>query len=404
MSSSFPQPQTSRIHALDALRGFALLGILIMNIQSFSMISSAYLNPTSYGDLNGINKSVWVWSHILADQKFLSIFSMLFGVGIMLFTESIIAKGHKPAKFYYRRLLWLLLFGLIHGYLFWHGDILVAYAICGAIAYLFRNLNPIVLITLAVIIFCIPAFNYWIFAQSMEMWPPEALQDLKNGWMPGKDLIDQELSALRGGIADQLKWRAPETLEMETFVLLIYMGWRALAMMLFGMAFYKLGLFSDSVKLWFQVTAFALCISVGLYLSGEGVSRNFHMDWDVKYSMFLGYQWNYFGSLFTAIAYVMLVQLIERFYKLNLLGKVGKMAFSTYLLTTVICTTIFYGHGFGLIGYVERWQQIVIVVSVWVVLLVFSGIWLKYYQYGPAEWLWRYLTYGKRPAWRKSLT
>jgi uncharacterized protein len=146
-------PESARLVSLDVLRGIALLGILIMNIQSFAMINAAYLNPTAFGDLTDFNKTVWILSHVLADQKFLSIFSMLFGAGIILFCENVKKKGYLPASFYYRRLFWLFTFGLIHGYLFWHGDILVAYAICGALAFIFRKLRPAVLIAIGLILF-----------------------------------------------------------------------------------------------------------------------------------------------------------------------------------------------------------------------------------------------------------
>ncbi|MCK5699567.1 MAG: DUF418 domain-containing protein, partial [Cyclobacteriaceae bacterium] len=100
-------PHTSRIQSLDILRGVAVLGILIMNIQSFSMISAAYLNPTAFGDLTGINKTTWIISHFLADQKFMAIFSMLFGAGIILFSDYAESRGYLPTRFYYRRLFWL---------------------------------------------------------------------------------------------------------------------------------------------------------------------------------------------------------------------------------------------------------------------------------------------------------
>ena len=124
------------------LRGFALLGILIMNIQSFSMPGAAYLNPMAYGDMTGLNRWVWVLSHTLADQKFLSLFSMLFGAGVIVFAERAIARGGSSGWLHYRRSAWLLLFGLIHGHLLWYGDILYSYALCALWVYLFRNRSP----------------------------------------------------------------------------------------------------------------------------------------------------------------------------------------------------------------------------------------------------------------------
>lgn len=124
--ATIPQPlaEKERIVSIDALRGFALLGILPMNIQYFSMISAAYQNPTAYGDLRGANYWVWLLSHVLADEKFMTIFSMLFGAGILLMTSRIEATGKPSAILHYRRMGWLILFGLAHAYLLWSGDIL----------------------------------------------------------------------------------------------------------------------------------------------------------------------------------------------------------------------------------------------------------------------------------------
>ena len=99
-----PLSSTERIISLDVLRGFAILGILIMNIQSFSMVGAAYLNPTAYGDFTGINKWTWLLSHVFADNKFMTIFSMLFGAGIVLMSNKIEEAGRKPAALHYRRI------------------------------------------------------------------------------------------------------------------------------------------------------------------------------------------------------------------------------------------------------------------------------------------------------------
>jgi uncharacterized protein len=401
MSNTSLSPNPDRIISMDVLRGVAVLGILIMNIQSFSMISAAYINPNAYGDLIGVNKTVWIVSHVLADQKFLSIFSMLFGAGIILFSENVEKKGLIPGRFYFRRLFWLFIIGMIHAYVFWHGDILVAYAVCGALAYLFRRLSPWVLLAIGLIVFFVPSFNYWLFGRSMEMWPPEAVSSLSNTWAPDSDAIGNEISALRGGILEQLSWRIPEAFKMQTFVFLISYGWRAFAMMRIGMSFLKLGILSGRLNKKTYLVLATITLPPGVFLILNGVDKNFAAGWTVEYSMFFGWQWNYIGSLFVAIAYVAIVMFLSKVIKLNLLAKVGKLAFTNYLLMTLICTTLFYGHGFGWFGSVERKEQLTIVLSIWAVLLLFSNYWLLWYNFGPLEWLWRYLTYGKKPIYKK---
>ena len=117
-------------------------------------------------------------------------------------------------------------------------------------------------------------------------------------------------------------------------------------------------------------------------------------------------QFNYWGSLFVALGWVGLVMLVCKSgvapRLTGVLAATGRMAFTNYLLQTVICTTIFYGHGFGLFGKVERLEQILIVLAVWVVLLVLSPVWLRYFRFGPAEWLWRCLTYMQAQPMRRA--
>ena len=144
-----------------------------------------------------------------------------------------------------------------------------------------------------------------------------------------------------------------------------------------------------------------ITLLVGYLLIGQGINLNFGANWSVEYSMFFGSQWNYIGSFFVAIGYLSIIMLLTKYFRMSLLSKVGKMAFSNYLLMTIICTTIFYGHGFGLLGQVDRVGQFTIVLITWAFLLLFTWIWLKNFYYGPAEWLWRFLTYGNKPVFKR---
>jgi uncharacterized protein len=133
-ASLAPTSGQERILSLDVLRGFAILGILIMNIQSFAMPGAAYLNPMAYGDMTGANRWAWILSHLLADQKFMTIFSILYGAGIVLVTERAESRTGKSAGLHYKRTFWLLVIGLIHAHIIWYGDILVPYALCDIFA------------------------------------------------------------------------------------------------------------------------------------------------------------------------------------------------------------------------------------------------------------------------------
>src|SRR5437588_1333928 len=149
---SGPVAVTERIVPMDVLRGFALLGILVMNIQSFAMVGYVYDNPTAYGDLNGANFLVWLLSHLLADQKFLSIFSMLFGAGIVLIWQKAESSGARPTRLHYRRVGWLILFGILHAYLLWFVDILYSDESCGLFVYLLRRKSPRTLVSYSLVL------------------------------------------------------------------------------------------------------------------------------------------------------------------------------------------------------------------------------------------------------------
>lgn len=396
---TLPTLQSERIVSLDVLRGFALLGILIMNIQNFSMINTAYLNPISYGDFTGANKWVWILSHVLADMKFWSIFSILFGAGIILFTTRLKEKGINSLALHYRRTAWLLIIGLMHAYLLWSGDILVAYAITGFWVVLFRKKKPVNLLIVGIVFLLIASLLYFLSGFSMPYWPEESKAEMLKMWMPDEVYVNELLGIYRGSWLDQMPDRIETTIMMQTSSFFFQVAWRTGGLMLIGMALYKWGILSASKSKSFYLKLALLGLLPGLALSAYGVKANLDHQFSLEYSFFFGSQFNYWGSLLTCLGYIGLVMLCV---KMNVLGwlkrslqAVGQMAFTNYLLQTIICTLIFYGHGLGYYGKVERTGQILIVLAVWIIQMIASPIWMKYFRYGPFEWLWRSLTYWK---------
>ncbi|HEX6324903.1 MAG TPA: DUF418 domain-containing protein [Vicinamibacterales bacterium] len=395
-----PVAESDRLVAMDVLRGFVLLGILVMNIQSFSMPMSAYMNPTSYGDLTGANLWVWAGSHLFFDQKFVTIFSMLFGAGILLMTSR---AGDQASRLHRRRMGWLVLFGLLHAHLFWYGDILYWYGMVGLVAYLFRNKAPRTLIAAAAVFVVIGSVVPIGIGFAM---PPETLAEIRDKeWQPVAAVISEELAAYRGGPLAQASHRSPTALTFETFYL-IFMGWKLLGLMLVGMALLKLDVFTARRNPAAYAKLAAAGFAVGLPLVAFGMRQNFAYGWSVNYSMFFGAQWNYWGSAFVSLGYIGLFMWIVRTGVLTgltaRLAAVGRTAFSNYIFQTLAATTIFYGHGLGLFGSVERTGQLAIVLLIWAVQLVLSPIWLKHFQFGPLEWVWRSLTYGARQPMRRA--
>ena len=400
-----PVLEDARIDSIDVLRGFALLGILIMNIQLFAMPEAAYYNPTAYGDLDGANLYVWLGGRLLADQKFMTIFSMLFGAGIVLMTSRAEARG-ETRHVHYRRMGWLAIIGLAHAHLLWAGDILFLYAVCGMLVYPFRGMSPGRLLVLGTATVAVASAIFAGLQASVPYWSEEALAEVTVGaWQPTRAIIDDAVATYRGGWLEQLPARSATALGFETFLLVIWGGWRAGGLMLIGMALHKLDVFSARRSRRFYGALIAAALVAGIPVEAYGVALDFEFGWALDWSLLQGRQFNYWPSIAVALGYVGLVMLACRTDLLRRasrpLAAVGRTALSNYLLQTVICTTIFYGHGLGLYGSVDRVGQLAIVLGVWAVQLTASPLWLRRYRFGPAEWMWRSLTYGERPPFRR---
>ena len=402
-----PVVETARIDAIDVLRGFALLGILVMNVQSFAMPQAAYFNPTAYGDLEGANLYVWLAGRMLADQKFMTIFSMLFGAGIVLMAGRVEARGGAGAgRVHYRRMGWLLVIGLLHAHLLWFGDILFTYAVCGMVVYPLRHLSPGRLAALGATLLAVGSALSVGTGMSLPYWPDDALAAFTGeAWRPTPELIEAELAAYRGGWLEQQPGRSAGALVFQTFLLITWGFWRAGGLMLVGMALFKGDVFAARRSPRFYAKLIAAAVAVGLPLQAYGLSLDFARGWPV-WSFFIGMQFNYWPSIAVSLGYVGLVMLACRAAALRPFTRpfaaVGQTALTNYLLQTVLCTTIFYGHGLGWFGSVDRVGQVGVVAGVWALQLVASPLWLRRFRFGPAEWAWRSLTYGARQPLRRT--
>lgn len=391
---SQPIDLKNRIHSLDLLRGFAVLGILIMNITSFSQISMAYMNPTIGAGLEGYNQYFYDFNYIFADTRFMSIFSILFGAGVVLFTQRIEAKGKRVAALHYKRMFWILLFGLIHAYFIWAGDILVAYAICGSLVFFFRKKSIRTLFIVAVILFLIPISLNFMTYYGM---PADALESTFAFFYPSAEQIASQTQAMRGSYLEQMPLRVEDAIQIQTLVFIFEMFWRASAMMLLGMILYRKGILSAEKSTAYYIKMMWIGFVPGLILSGVGLSHVYASEWNAAYVMTIGANYKFVSGLFMSLGYIGLViwcykkGIFKKFQ--TRLRATGRMAFTNYIGMSVICTLIFNGHGLGIFGTLDRLQQFLIVISVWILILIISPLVLKNYRFGPLEWSWRKLTY-----------
>jgi len=415
-ATAAPVDQRERYASIDLLRGVALLGILVMNIQMFAMPMAAYFNPTALGDRGAVDFYVWAGSHLFFDQKFMTIFSWLFGAGIVMMTaraarlrEDASARqagpGVKPAVLHYRRMLALLVFGLIHAYLIWDGDILVLYAICGALVYPFRKLRPFLLLALGLLLLGIGSSLMIAAGFYLPQGTPDAIKDFQSFWAPTAEQLQRETAAYQGGWLAQMPVRVEGSMEFHLLDIWVWGIWRAGGNMLIGMALLKWRVVTAELQQNFYRDLAVIGFGFGLPLIAGGVvSMNAH-DWETFYSFFISGQFNYWASLLVALGWVgFTISLWHVGFARGLAARliaVGRTAFSGYILTSLICTFIFYGHGLGFYMRVSRLGQLGVTLGVWIALLILAPLWLERFRFGPLEWLWRTLTYGERQPFRR---
>ena len=392
-----------RIKSLDALRGAGVLGMLAVHIQLFAFPSLARWNPTAYGNLTGVNWWVWLATLVLADGKFITIFAMLLGVSIAMLANETSGRGSSPWRGHMRRMLVLLVLGLLHAYLIWYGDMLVPLALSGIVVFFARRLSAGKLLILGASVFAVGSVLSvgltWSTAQS----DPAALAAWRAQWTPRPEAIALEIAQYRGGWAEQMAQRVPAALETETSYFVTHLFWQAAGLMLIGMSFFKAGVLSAVRSRAFYVRMGVFGFGFGALLNLLGVWRSFATGWDLLDFVLVSQPLHYWGNLFVALGWTALVMLLcQRGWPLRSLIAVGRMALSNYLLQSVICTTIFYGHGLGLFGRVDRAGQLAIVIGIWAFQLLASRAWLGYFTVGPVEWLTRWLVFGRRPSFLRS--
>ena len=424
-----PVSTDERIPSVDVLRGFAVLGILWMNIISFGLPYWAYGDPTVYGGATGVNLATWLWSAVLVEGKMRAIFSMLFGASLILITSRAEARGAAAgvADIYLRRSLWLAAFGLVHAYFFWWGDILFYFGVVGLGLYPFRRLGPRALIILGLLVLGTGAPRAMLethrlidlrtqaeaadVAAAAGVALTEEQEEAQQNWAEERERIEpdaedvaKEVEIARGSYLGIFTARAEYVLLEQTVYFYLWMIFDVVGMMLIGMGLMKLGALSAQMSLrayaWMAAAGLAVCVSITWLVCQRAMARGFELTQD-----FLQDSVYDLGRLAGAIGYIGLVMLLCRTGVLARLrarlAAAGQMALSNYLMQTLICSTLFYGYGFGWFGRLERYQILLVAMAIWAFQLWLSPLWLRHFRFGPMEWVWRSLTYWKRQPLRQ---
>ena len=205
MATDTPVAETERLEAIDLLRGVAVLGILLVNMQWFAMPNAAAVNPYALGQPSLTDLRIWFGIELFAESKFITVFSLLFGAGVVLMTGRLEVRGVSTGRLHYRRMTWLLVFGLIHAYVLWHGDILVLYAVCGMLIYPLRRLSVRTLATLGVVAMAVGTLSSVAGQVSWPSWSDEVRGEWLNYWQPSASALAAETAGFKGG------WLAQES-------------------------------------------------------------------------------------------------------------------------------------------------------------------------------------------------
>jgi uncharacterized protein len=435
MGDFTPILRQQRFVSMDVLRGIALLGILIANVSDFGLPFWDYLVPLSSskpvfaGPHSTANTVMWFVRWLLMEGKMRALFSLLFGAGVILLTGRIENRQGRgtSADIYLRRNMWLVLFGVLHAYLLYHGDILYFY---GLIALLFlypcRNLRPRTLVIASVCLLalniCIDPFDggtaihdiglhrrvmIALHAQNAgEALSPsqqdnlKSWQDRERAWRPSAETVAIDLAAARGGVASNFRREVPEAVAYERDYFYGFVFLDMLPLMLLGMALCKNG-FLTAVQ---SARTYALTAFVGTAISvplvGLATWKSYQSGFDLLTSekwLFLTYDVGRVSGMLAIASLALLCVKNSLFPRvLASLAAVGQTALSNYLLTSLLCNLLFFWGPWKLYGQLEYYQLYYVVAVVWAVNLIWSSLWLRWFQFGPAEWVWRSLTYWRR--------
>lgn len=415
-----PVAPPQRIALLDTLRGFALLGILPMNIPTFAFSYYAYMYPPLSGGFPGPDMYAWAFGHVFFEMKMMTIFSMLFGAGVVLLTSRHARRGSPATALFLRRSAWLAIIGLLHAYLLWYGDILFSYALCGLVVFAMRRARPRTLITVGLLLMLIPTLvNLGIGAAMHELRAAaleataaldpgeaphrggavEAWEGFRSSFYPTAETVAAERAAREGGFLDYLRMNAPQALEMQTFLLLLWGVWRITGAMLLGAALLKLGFLDGRASTRACAMLGVGGLAIGLPLAALGACLTIADHFDIVMLFLRDSQLNYWASLPAALGYTGCIALLVRSGALtgllSVFADIGRMALTNYLAQTILCLLLFTSLGLNLWNQLSRVELWGCVIAIWLVQAIVSVLWLRRFQFGPAEWLWRSLTYGR---------
>jgi uncharacterized protein len=392
--------------SLDAIRGIAVMGILLMNIISFAMPETAYLNPTAFGHHSPGDWIMWAVMAILVDGKFRGLFSILFGASMLLIYERAEAGGADGRAVHMRRMVWLLAFGVLHYHLIWNGDILALYALCGMLGMFLLDkdadslrratiwLLGINFVFFSLLMIAALGFRYQALLPEADPALLTRYLSFANDLGDTKDSIAKDI-ALHQGSWFELVWQKVSEDILAPFTSVMISGVETLGLMALGMMLFRNGfLTGDWTCAHYQrVMRWAYWVGIPPLILIEIVNAWLGFDPVINLSILFAFTAPF--RVAVAIGHAALAMImIKRFSAHPMMARIeaaGKAAFTNYLGTSILMTAIFYGWGLGQYGHWSRIEIYAVVPFAWALMLLWSKPWLERFSYGPFEWVWRCL-------------
>lgn len=393
----------SRLATLDLIRGIGVLGILTINIAGFAGPMIGSITPHLPWPVSRADEAAWVFSFVFFEGKMRTLFSLLFGAGIVLFYERAEAAGRDGDILQLRRLGWLLLLGILHYLLLWWGDILFVYAACGIAALLLRPFSNSVLMLVALLLYC--GWHVWGMLDAADLITAEnAVREGKAG-VEQFAMVSDRMSAMINWAAQELREAHLGYVDLLIVKLIERPFWQVqmvsgvfsetLPLMLIGMVMWRRGVFDGRINSARLARFSITCTAAGLFLTilflawawprhFPPIAMNEALVWGLALPHLLC-GCGYAGLLVLAAPRIAGTPIGRR------LIAAGRMAFSNYILTSMMMTFAFYGWGLGLFGKIGPFGQWLFVLISWAIMLGWSSPWLDRFQRGPLEWLWRSL-------------
>lgn len=385
MNQQMRTPELSeRIHSLDVLRGFSLLGILLVNMISFHS-PFGYYNPYEWWKFDDL--VVYTWIDVLIQGSFYPIFAMMFGYGMAIMQKRSLMRGTPFYKISIRRLTVLLLFGIVHAFLIWHGDILITYALMGFLLLLFLRLPGRVLLGIGAGLYLLPQLTMSALMIAVSVFEPVALADFTD--IAGLNQAAQVYST--GSFKEITIQRFIDWSVNNSFMGFIFYVFMILPLMMIGAGASKLDWLQKANT---QKKKWTIILIVFFILGLAAKCVPFFMGFSVS----IQYVQDVIGGPLLGIAYIAVIVLLMTNQSvarlLKPLASAGKMSISIYLMQSLIGTLIFYHYALGLYGKVSMSTGTWLAVAIYVIQVIFAELWLSKFKQGPVEKLWRTLTYG----------